>query len=61
MYQFNEHCMPIGTTSRWDKQVYLLPSSVSMTLLRGASHTTVFVICLYSSHLQLPNYVTYSA
>ena len=32
MYQFEEHCMWIGVTSHWDKQVYLLPSSVSMTL-----------------------------
>ena len=30
MYQFDEHCISIGTTSRWDKQVYLLLSSVSM-------------------------------
>ena len=32
MYQFDEHCMWIGTTSRWDKQVYLLLSTVSMPL-----------------------------
>ena len=32
MYQFDEHCMWIGTTSRWDKQVYLLLSPVSMPL-----------------------------
>ena len=39
MYPFNEHYMPIRTTSRWDKQVYLLPSSVSMTLCaRGLAH-----------------------
>ena len=24
MYQFDEHCMWMGTTSRWHKQVYLL-------------------------------------
>ena len=24
MYQFDKHCIWIGTTSRWDKQVYLL-------------------------------------
>ena len=24
MYQFDEYCMWIGTTSRWDKQVYIL-------------------------------------
>ena len=32
MYQFDEHSMWIGTTSRWDKQVYLLLSPVSMPL-----------------------------
>ena len=32
MYQFDEHCMWIGTRSCWDKQVYLLPSPVSMPL-----------------------------
>ena len=29
-YQFDEHCMWIGTTSRCDKQVYLLLSPVTM-------------------------------
>ena len=29
--------------------------------MREASRTAASVICLYSSHLQLPNYVTYSA
>ena len=29
--------------------------------MREASHTAVAVILLYSSHLQLPNYLTYSA
>ena len=39
MYQFDEHCMWIGTASRWDKQVYLLPSPVSMSLCaRGLAH-----------------------
>ena len=43
MYQFDEQCMWIGTTSRWDKQVYLLLSSVSKTLCaRGLAHC-----CLY--------------
>ena len=32
MYQFDEHCMWIGTTSRWDKQIYLLLSPVTMSL-----------------------------
>ena len=31
-YQFDEHCMWIGTTSRCDKQVYLLLSPVTMPL-----------------------------
>ena len=39
MYQFDEHCMWIGTTSRWDIQVYLLLSPVSMPLCaRGLAH-----------------------
>ena len=39
MYQFDEHYMWIGTTSRWDKQVYLLFSSLSMPLCaRGLAH-----------------------
>ena len=39
MYQFDEHCMWIGTTSRWDKQVYLLLSPVLMPLCaRGLAH-----------------------
>ena len=38
-YQFDEHCMCIGTTSRWDKQVYLLLSPVTMPLCaRGLAH-----------------------
>ena len=38
-YQFDEHCMWIGTTSRWDKQVYLLLSPVKMPLCaRGLAH-----------------------
>ena len=32
MYQFDEHCMWIGTTRRRDKQVYLLLLPVSMSL-----------------------------
>ena len=39
MYQFDEHCTWIGTTSRWDKQVYLLFSPVLMQLCaRGLAH-----------------------
>ena len=38
-YQFNEHCMWIRTTSRWDKQVYLLLPPVMMLLCaRGLAH-----------------------
>ena len=36
MYQFDEHCMWIGKTSRWNKQVYLLLSLVSMPLCAPA-------------------------
>ena len=39
MYQFEEHTMCIGTTSRWDKQVYLPPSPFLMPLsARGLAH-----------------------
>ena len=39
MYQFDEHCMWIGTTSRWDKQVHLLLSPVLMPwCARGLAH-----------------------
>ena len=39
MYQFDEHCMWIGTTGRWDKQVYVLLSPVSTGLCaRGLVH-----------------------
>ena len=38
-YQFDEHYIRIGTTSRWDKQVYLLLSPVTMPLCaRGLAH-----------------------
>ena len=53
MYQFDEHCMWIGTTSRWNKQVYLLLSPVSMPLCaRGLAHCCsllfVFIHHIYS-------------
>ena len=39
MYQLDEHCMWIGTTSRWDKQVYLLLPPDTMPLCaRGLVH-----------------------
>ena len=39
MHQFDEHCMWIGTTSRWDKQVHLLLSPVLKSLCaRGLAH-----------------------
>ena len=39
MYQFDEHYMRIGTTSRWDKQVYLLLSPVLIAMCaRGLAH-----------------------
>ena len=58
MYQFEEHCMWIGTASRWDKQVYV---QFQCHCVREASRTAASIIRLYSSHLLLPNYVTYSA
>ena len=51
-YPFDEHCMWIGTTSRWDKQVYLLLSPVLMPLCaRGLAHC-----CLRNSSL----YITFT-
>ena len=39
IHQFNEHCMWIGTTSRWEKQVYLLLAPVRISLCaRGLAH-----------------------
>ena len=39
MYQFDEHCMWIRTTSSWDKQVYLLFSPVLISFCaRGLAH-----------------------
>ena len=53
MYQFEEHCIWIRTTSRWDKQVYLLLSKVSMPLCaRGLAHC-----CLRCSSL----FITFTA
>ena len=47
-YQFDEHCMWIGTTSRWDKQVYLLLSPVTMPLCaRGLAHCCLRYSSLY--------------
>ena len=52
----------IGTTSRWDKQVYIcFFYRFRCHCVRAASRTVVSVIRLYSPHLQLPNYVMYSA
>ena len=48
MYQFDEHCTSIGTTSRWEKQVYLLPSPVSMPLCaRGLAHCCLCYLSLF--------------
>ena len=50
MYQFDEHCMWIGTTSRWDKQVYLLLSPVPMPLCaRGLAHCCLHYLSLFST------------
>ena len=38
-YPFDEHCIWMGTTSLWDKQIYLLLSPVTMPLrARGLAH-----------------------
>ena len=60
MYQFDQQTVWIGTTSRWDKQVY--PSfSLFLTLLsaRALAHCSTSYACFLPSHLQLPNYLTY--
>ena len=47
-YQFDEHCMWIGRTSCWDKQVYLLLSPVTMPLCaRGLAHCCLCYSSLY--------------
>ena len=47
-YQFDEHCMWIGTTSCWDKQVYLLLSPVTMpSCARGLAHCCACCSSLY--------------
>ena len=47
-YQFDEHCMSMGTTSRWDKQVYLLLSPLTMPLCaRGLAHCCLRYSSLY--------------
>ena len=47
-YQFDEHCMWIGATSRGDKQVYLLLSPVTMPLCaRGLAHWCLRYSSLY--------------
>ena len=45
-YQFDEHCMSIGTTGLWYKQVYLLLSPVTMLLC--AQGSALWCLC-YSS------------
>ena len=54
--------MWIGTTRRWDKQVYL-PLSLFLTPLsaRGLLQCSPSYSSFFPSHLQLPNYLTYSA
>ena len=48
MYQLDEHCMWIGTTSRWDKQVYLLLSPVTMPFCaRGLAHCCLRYLSLF--------------
>ena len=48
MYQFDEHCMCIRTTSCWDKQVCLLLSPVSMPLFaRGLAHCCLHYLSLF--------------
>ena len=48
MYQFDEHCMWIRTTRRWDKQVYLLLLPVTMPLCaRGLAHCCLRYLSLF--------------
>ena len=54
--------MLFGTTNRWEKQVYPL-LSLSLTPLSGGglTHCCARYLSSFPSHLQLPNYLTYSA
>ena len=48
IYQFDEHCVWIATTSRCDKQVCLLLSPVSMPLYaRGLAHCCLRYWCFF--------------
>ena len=62
MYHFDKHTMLIGTTNRWDKQVYP-PRSLFLTPLSapGLAHCCTSNLSFFPSHFQLPNYLTYSA
>ena len=62
MYQFEEHTVWIGTTSRCSKKVY--PSLLLFfkpLSARGLAHCSTSHVCFFPSHLQLPNYLAYSA
>ena len=48
MYQFDEHCMWIGSMSRGDKPVHLLLPPVSMPFCaRGLAHCCLRYLCLF--------------
>ena len=62
MYNFDEHTVWIGTTDYWDKKVYL-PLSLLLTPLsaRRLAHCGSSYMSSFPSHLQLSNYLMYSA
>ena len=62
MYQFDGHTVWTGTMKCCDKKVYL-SLSLFLTPLsaRGLAHCSTSFVSFFLSHLQLPNYLTYSA
>ena len=61
LYQFDEHCMWIGTPLAGINRYICFFCQFRCRCVREASPTDASLIRLYSSHLQLLNYVTYSA
>ena len=61
MYQFDGHAVCIGTGNRWDKKVYASLSLFWTPLSgRGLAYCSTSYASFPPSHLQLPNFLTYS-
>ena len=61
MYQFDEHCMWIAQRVAEISKYICFCHQFRSPCVSEASHSAFSVIPLYSSQLQVPNYVTYSA